>query len=182
MMIQNARKKVVRGEADAGARRQAVIDIVAGQLVGSQAELADLLAQRGFQVTQATLSRDLKALGIGKIPTRGKGYAYVLPTAGGLTNVESDETLETSALESLVKGVKLVHNLVLVRTVSGQALGIGRVVDNLAWNEVEGTISGDDTVMVVTSGADRAQRFCERFSSLVGVSSLEQGTVSATAP
>lgn len=163
-MTLNTRKKLGRGESFSGSRRQAVMDLVANHAIGSQAELADLLSQRGFNVTQATLSRDLKALGIGKIPAGPKGYAYVLPT--GLPQAVDAGYDDTYTLDALISDVKVVNNLVLVSTPVGSAHNVSRAIARLKWDDVEGTISGDDTVMVVTRGAEQALQFVEQLKAL----------------
>jgi transcriptional regulator of arginine metabolism len=163
MTTASFRRKPGRGDSDAIARRQAVVDIVGTQVVGSQADLADLLVQRGFRVTQATLSRDLKALGIGKIPARG-GYMYILPQTAPQPAIEDE--VPTVSLDAFIQGIKVVNNLVLLSTPAGQAHAVSRTVDMLGWTEIEGTISGDDTVMVVTKGGDSAQLVSDRLANL----------------
>lgn len=147
------------------ARRQAVVELVAEGNVGSQAELAALLAARSFCTTQATLSRDLKALGIGKVPAPGKGYVYVLPRAAAGGHEPARPTLE---IEAFVREVRVVGNLVLVRTPPGNAQGVGRAIDNLGWAEVAGTVSGDDTILIVTAGTPQAEALRERLARVAG--------------
>src|SRR5688572_5731880 len=122
-MNKNTIGRTTRGDADAAARRQAVRDLVAKGVVGSQAELARLLADQGFNTTQATLSRDLKALRIGKVPADGQGYVYVLPSSpvAEARNLGLATPLE---LEAFVREVRPVGNLVLVRTPPGNAQGV----------------------------------------------------------
>ena len=153
------------GDAESADRRQAVTELVRQGQVGSQAELASLLASRGFTTTQATLSRDLKALGIGKVPAPEHGYVYVLPgNARSSLGVERP-TLE---IEAFVRRVELVGNLVLVRTPPGNAQGVARAIDNLDWPEVAGTVSGDDTILIVTRDLNGAEKLRERFTSVCG--------------
>ncbi len=166
-MTMDVSRKVVKGENDAVARRQVVVDLVANEAVGSQADLAELLGGRGFNVTQATLSRDLKALGIGKIP-KGRGYAYVLPNA---TWEAVQGRSKPVSLDSFVKDTKLVNNLVLLKTAEGNAHVVSRTIDEMSWDEVQGTIGGSDTVMVITDSPERAQEFVGRLQSEVHLQS-----------
>jgi transcriptional regulator of arginine metabolism len=166
-MNKNTVGRTIRGDADAAARRQAVRDLVGKGVVGSQAELARLLADQGFNTTQATLSRDLKALRIGKVPADGQGYVYVLPPAPAV-EARNPALATPLELEAFVREVRPVGNLVLVRTPPGNAQGVGRAIDTLEWPEVEGTISGDDTVLVVVGSTQNAMVFCQRLTELVG--------------
>jgi transcriptional regulator of arginine metabolism len=150
------------GGSATAARRRAVAELVATGRIADQAELARRLSRRGFQVTQATLSRDLKSLGIGKVPSPA-GAAYVLP--GPAREVLDDRQLKLE-IEVFVHEVKVVGNLVLVRTPPGNAHGVARAIDLLGWPEVEGTIAGDDTILVVARTPARAARFRGRLAAL----------------
>jgi transcriptional regulator of arginine metabolism len=146
-------------------RRQAVAELVARDSIHSQADLVRQLRARGFLATQATVSRDLKSLGIGKRAAGSGGYVYSVAPPGR-------ELLDARRLqleiEAFVQEVRLVSNLALVRTPPGNANGVARALDLLEWPEVEGTLAGDDTILVVTRSAARAVRFRQRLSSLAG--------------
>jgi transcriptional regulator of arginine metabolism len=151
-------------EEDAVARRVAIVELVSDRPVRNQAELGRLLRQRGIRATQATLSRDLRSLGVGKVPAPD-GPRYVLPAP-------SRDVIDTRRrqieLETFVQAVRAVGNLVLVRTPPGNAHGVGRALDLLGWAEVAGTLAGDDTVLVVTETAAAGRAFRRRLASLVG--------------
>ena len=138
---------------------------MARDAIHSQADLVRQLRGRGFLATQATVSRDLKTLGIGKRAAGSSGYVYSVATPGRELLDARRLQLE---LEAFVQEVKLVSNLALVRTPPGNANGVARALDLLDWPEVEGTIAGDDTILVVTRSAARAVRFRRRLSSLAG--------------
>jgi transcriptional regulator of arginine metabolism len=152
-------------DASSSARRQAIAELIGAESIGSQSELARGLRRRGFRVTQATLSRDLKSLGIGKVPAEGAGYVYVLP---GPARDTLDARRVRLELEAFVQEVKVVGNLALVRTPPGNAHGVGRALDLLGWPEVEGTLAGDDTVLIVTRSAQRAEKFRRHLAELSG--------------
>src|SRR5262249_52567242 len=158
----NARRPAL--EDDALLRREAILEIVAQRPVGSQAELVRLLRQRGIRATQATLSRDLRNLGIGRVPT-ADGPRYTLP---GPSREVIDTRRRQIELETFVQEVRVVSNLVLVRTPPGNAHGVGRALDLLGWREVSGTLAGDDTVLVVSETPAAAKSFRERLEALVG--------------
>lgn len=151
-------------EATTRARRAAIVELVAGRAIGSQAELVRLLARRGFVATQATLSRDLTSLGIGKAPSV-EGTIYVLAAPAREVADAARTKLE---LEAFVQEVRLVNNLALVITPPGNAHGVSRAIDLMGWPEVEGTIAGDDTVLVVARSAARAVEFRKRLAAAAG--------------
>ena len=151
-----------RAEEDAVSRRAAIVEILSERRISSQAELVRLLGRRGFRATQATLSRDLKSLGVGKVPVQGKTY-YRLPAAPRELLDVHRQRLE---IEAFVQEVKAVGNLVLVRTPPGNAHGVARALDLLGWTEVEGTLAGDDTILIVTRTAATATRFRRKLEDL----------------
>jgi transcriptional regulator of arginine metabolism len=148
---------------EAAARRDAIVSLVSESRVGSQAELARLLRKRGHTATQATLSRDLRVLGIGKRPGTDGRTAYALPTAARDLLARDRQQLE---IEAFVQDVLVVGNLALVRTPPGNANGVARAIDLLDWAEVSGTLAGDDTILIVAADATRAQRFRRRLLSM----------------
>jgi transcriptional regulator of arginine metabolism len=151
------------GPDESTARRQAIVDLVSEHRIASQAELAERLRKRGFHATQATLSRDLKALGVGKVPVGGRP-CYVLP--GPRRDVLDTRRLQLEI--EFVQEVRLVQNLALVRTPPGNANGVARAIDLLGWPEVAGSLAGDDTVLVVAGSAAEARRFRTRLGELAG--------------
>src|SRR5262245_6679639 len=152
------------GDEDAVTRRAAIVELVSDRPVRNQAELGRLLRQRGIQATQATLSRDLRSLGVSKVPTQD-GSRYVLP---GPSRDVVDTRRRQIELETFVQSVSLVGNLVLVRTPPGNAHGVGRALDLLGWPEVEGTLAGDDTVLVVSASPAAGRAFRRRLGDLIG--------------
>lgn len=158
----NARRAA--GEDDAIFRREAILEILGQRQVGSQDELVKLLRQRGIRATQATLSRDLRSLGVGRVPTP-EGRRYVLP---GPSRDVIDSRRRQIELETFVQEVRIVQMMVLVRTPPGNAHGVGRALDLLGWREVAGTLAGDDTVLVIAESPAAARAFRDRLEALVG--------------
>jgi transcriptional regulator of arginine metabolism len=114
--------------------------------VDSQERLTALLRRRGFSVTQATLSRDLKRLGIGKAPTPDGGYTY-LP-AEAEVKPASDSALAQDFMRGFLS-IEFSGTFGLVRTLPGHANSVALALDNLHVPDVLGTIAGDDTILVV---------------------------------
>ena len=135
-------------------RRQSVIlDVIQRQPVHNQEQLRRLVRAAGFDVTQATLSRDVRELGLVK---GGAAAAYQPPGAAG-GNGHSPKALLNRAVADYLTRVDRVQQLVVMRTGPGQAQLLGVALDNARLPEVVGTIAGDDTILVVTPDARRAR-------------------------
>jgi transcriptional regulator of arginine metabolism len=161
----NKYASATRKGTEAVSRRQALADLIAREAVRSQEDLVRLLRARGFLATQATVSRDLRSLGIGKRAVGGRASVYA--TAAPAREMLDDRRLRLE-VEAFVQEVKLVGNLALVKTPPGNANGVARALDLLDWPEIVGTLAGDDTILVVTRSPARARRFRDRLSALAG--------------
>lgn len=153
-------------ESETRRRRQAMMECISEGKVSTQQELVDVLCEKGFAVTQATLSRDLKALGVGKVPREGGGYMYVVLESIGKESVRA-QPKSSLEIEVFVRKVKVINNLLLVNTTPGNAHGVGRAMDELGFEEIEGTIAGDDTLLIVTASVTRAHRLQQRIHALM---------------
>jgi transcriptional regulator of arginine metabolism len=150
------------------ARQAQISGILARTQVRSQEELADLLAQRGVRVTQATLSRDLEELGAVRLRAGG-ALVYALPAGtdgpGGLagpagTDDQPPGPLPRAATDLLLTA-EASANLVVLRTPAGGAQLLASAIDHAAWPPILGTVAGDDTVLVITrdpAGGDQVAR------------------------
>jgi transcriptional regulator of arginine metabolism len=135
------------------ARRQALIlEMVDREPLHSQELLVRRLQQRGFDVTQATISRDIKELGLVK---RAGDGAYQRPGAEAPDPETALTALERAAAEFL-RNVDRVQQLVVIRTGRGQAQALAEALDRARLHEAVGTIAGDDTILVVARGARAA--------------------------
>ncbi len=124
-------------------RQGAILKIIRGHRVSSQKELRDLLKEQKIEVTQATLSRDLKELRLVKVSGAGGRSHYTLP----------DEWEHTPPLETLLPPLFLsaegTGHLLVVRTLTGGAQAVATGIDWEEWPEVLGTIAGDDTILLI---------------------------------
>lgn len=134
------------GSADTRARRAAIIDLVRTRHVATQAELGELLLARGFDVTQATLSRDLAKLRARRVSLPDGGTAYEVDGFNARTGAEP---AQLAAMAELVLGVRDGAAMVVVHTRPGVAPAIAALVDQARLDTVLGTIAGDDTIFVV---------------------------------
>ena len=134
-------------------RHNAIRELVAHALVANQDELRRKLRRRGFEVTQATLSRDIHELKLTKGPN-----GYSLPNGngngGGAHFIDAPSIVEM--MESFGLDVQHAMNQVVLRTTMGGAQPMAAALDRAGWNEVIGTIAGDDTVLVICPDVKRA--------------------------
>ncbi len=120
--------------------------IIREDKISNQEELLERLEKAGFRLTQATLSRDLKFLKVGKIPDNKKGYVYVLPeTEIQQANRLSDDNFPVNGFISL----DFSYHLGVLKTLPGYANSIASAIDNLDTYEVLGTVAGDDTILII---------------------------------
>ena len=144
------------------ARRQsAILDVVEHEPVRSQEQLRLRLSSRGFDVTQATLSRDIKELGLLK---RSSDGAY--QPAGDTTSPASAiETLGRALAEYLIN-IEPVQQLVVLKTGAGQAQLLGLAIDKSRLPEVAGTLAGDDTILIIARDPKSAQAVVKQLRDL----------------
>src|SRR6476661_3037389 len=146
------------------ARQEAILDLVGRHVVGSQEELRQLLLERGMDVTQATLSRDLRDLGLARVPTEDGGR-YVQPESLG---DEDDKPLLANLLPQLFSKIDGVGELIVLSTVRSGAQPIAEAIDQEEFEEVLGTIAGDDTILIVTRSAQARLVLTARLLQLAG--------------
>ena len=146
-------------------RQEAIRQIVEGRAVGSQEELRRLLRQRGWDVTQSTLSRDLREMRLARVPT-SDGVRYTLTDTGGADNRMMLDVL----LPQLFNGVDGVGELLVLHTLRGGAQTIAEAIDEEDWADVVGTIAGDDTILIICRSAAARERLTRRIKTLAGES------------
>jgi transcriptional regulator of arginine metabolism len=154
------------------ARQQRIVDLVASHEVRSQTELAELLAQQGLQVTQATLSRDLLELDAVKVRAASGALVYAVPAEGGdrsptapRETAAATQRLSRLCAELLVSA-EATANLVVLRTPPGAAQFLASAFDKAELPEVLGTIAGDDTVLVISRDPAGGAALADRFVAL----------------
>ena len=124
-----------------------ISEILRMQVIGSQEELLDILRARGYDVTQATLSRDLKVLKVAKTPLSNGTYKYVLPPQ--IKPISDELTSLNFTSHGALLSLDFSGHLAIVKTKPGYASAIAWDIDNRATDEVLGTIAGDDTVLII---------------------------------
>ncbi len=145
------------------ARHQRILEIIAEKEVETQEELCEELAASSFSVTQATVSRDIKELRLFKVKGSKKRFRYasVSETESGI----SDKM--RSLFVTCVEHITPVGNLIVIRTLNGNGANAGVVIDHLNYPEVVGTISGDDTVLVICENNADAHAVVGKLETIV---------------
>lgn len=143
-------------------RQSQILDVIDHEPVVSQEILRQRLQLRGIDATQATISRDLKEIGLVK---RAGDGAYVRPGADR-TNPAVGEHLQR-AVASLLRGYERVDPLLVLRTDRGQAQGLAEWIDRAQLAEVAGTIAGDDTILLICRGVEAAATVEARLNDMV---------------
>jgi transcriptional regulator of arginine metabolism len=146
-------------------RQHRIRELVERRRVTSQDELGKLLASRGHAVTQSTLSRDLRELGIVRAPT-GAGYRYVLSDRDSAPPAaEASRSAVARELRSVVNN----ESVIVVRTRVGRAPGVAAQLDELYLDDVLGTVAGDDTILVIPKTTKKIRALRRELAALFGL-------------
>jgi transcriptional regulator of arginine metabolism len=154
------------------ARHQRIVEIVTQHEVRSQSELADLLAESGLRVTQATLSRDLVELDAVKVRTADGALVYAVPAEGGDRRPAAPGETQAAATRlarlagELLVSAEASANLVVLRTPPGAAQFLASAFDKAEFPDILGTIAGDDTVLVIGRDPQGGDELARRFLAL----------------
>ena len=144
------------------ARHEQILKLITEYEIETQEELASYLHQSGFQVTQATVSRDIRQLQLRKVPGPGGKQRY---TAGTAEDPCLSERYQRVLCDSFVS-VDVSGNILVIHTVSGMAMAAAAALDSLDWQELLGSIAGDDTIMAVLRSPDDAEAVTERLHAI----------------
>ncbi|MGH7728588.1 MAG: arginine repressor [Vulcanimicrobiaceae bacterium] len=146
-------------------RHRAILSLIATRPIHSQEELAALLEGQGYEATQGTISRDIKELGLVKVPLKNGGaqtqFKYVEPGFG-----KSYASRLHRVIAELVRDVRGSVNQIVLRTPPGSAMLVASALDEAAWSEVLGTLGGDDTVLVVLDDPAHTPVVVQRFEDM----------------
>lgn len=146
-----------------GQRHIKIREIIANREIETQDELVDYLKNGGFNVTQATVSRDIKELHLVKVPMQDGRYKYSLPADQRFNPLQK---LKRSLMDSFVS-IDHANNLIVMKTLPGNANAVGALIDNLDWNEILGTICGDDTILIICRSTEDSPILSERFLDML---------------
>ncbi|MCR6545804.1 arginine repressor [Dehalobacterium formicoaceticum] len=146
------------------ARQRKIQEIIEHENIETQGELTEKLKELGFSVTQATVSRDIKELGFLKVPTGlNSGKYSIHRQAPNLHILERTRRLFRDSITDM----DFSENIIVLHTLPGAAQAIGSCVDHLDWQEIIGSVAGDDTVIVVIKPQDQVGAILKKLQALL---------------
>ncbi|MCI8795847.1 MAG: arginine repressor [Dorea sp.] len=146
-----------------GKRHAKIIELISKNSIETQEELAEDLRREGFDVTQATVSRDIRDLKLTKVPD-GNGKQRYAPHPG------DEKCISEKYIRVLKDGyvsMDKAQNILVIKTVSGMAMAVCAAIDAMRWNEVVGSIAGDDTIMCAIRSAEDTQKVMDKIRRIV---------------
>ena len=146
-------------------RHDKIIEIINNHVVETQEQLASLLKDAGYDVTQATVSRDIRQMKLTKQVTPDGRQKYVYTTAD--PEVMHDKYV--NVLKAGFVSMDLAQNILVIRTVSGMAMALAAAIDALDIEQVVGCIAGDDTIFVAIKDCDQAKEVMKAFYDMIGM-------------
>ncbi len=148
-----------------GQRHIKIRELISSGKIETQDELVETLRDLGFNVTQATVSRDIKELHLIKVPLDDGKYKYSLPVEQKFNPLHK---LKRALVDHFVH-IDSAENLVVLKCQPGTANAIGALMDNMEWNELIGTLCGDDTILMVCRSREESGKLAKRILSIIGV-------------
>lgn len=145
-------------------RHDKILEIIAQHEVETQEELVRYLREGGFDVTQATISRDIRELKLYKMSV-GKGKQKYIVLQQGDENHMEDKFIRV--LKDGFASMDMAQNILVVRTVSGMAMAVAAAIDSLHFQEIVGSIAGDDTIMIAVRTVEDTEQLMERIRKLL---------------
>ncbi len=144
-------------------RHTRILEIISENVIETQDDLIARLRDSGYAVTQATISRDIKQLGLVKTATKNGGYKY--------TVAKNDSTGNENKLKNIMRetitGAQCAENIVVIKTYSGMANAAAAAIDSLVGEGILGSIAGDDTIFVVVRNHDDAEGFTDYIKEII---------------
>lgn len=144
-------------------RHEKILELINSENISTQSKLTRRLNESGFNVTQATASRDLQEMRIIKVLLPDGTYKYA-PSKE--SDISIGDKLEKILNHCLIK-VDYASNIVVLKTMSGAAQAVGYALDTFVWDEIVGTICGDDTIMIVVHSEKGAKQLCSKLSKFI---------------
>ncbi|MGN1166241.1 MAG: arginine repressor [Lachnospiraceae bacterium] len=144
-------------------RHAKIIELINKYRIETQEELAEYLNEEGFKVTQATVSRDIRDLKLTKIPSEDGKQRYAV-------HQSPDEGMSQKYIRVLQEGfvsMDMAQNILVIKTVSGMASAVCAAIDAMKWNEVVGSIAGDDTIMCAIRSVDDTIAVMDKIAKIV---------------
>lgn len=144
-------------------RHKKILEVIDRYEVGTQEELAKILNDEGYNVTQATVSRDIRELNLSKVSVDGKRTRYA--TLSKDKPVASDKFL--TVLKEGFVSMDMAQNILVIKTVSGMAMAVAAALDAMNFHELVGTIAGDDTIMCVIRTIEDTRLIMDKIQKII---------------
>ncbi|MDC3415475.1 transcriptional regulator AhrC/ArgR [Aquibacillus salsiterrae] len=138
-------------------------ELITNNDIETQDDLVDQLRNLGYNVTQATVSRDIKELHLVKVPMIDGRYKYSLPADQRFNPLEK---LKRLIMDAFV-GIDTAGHFIVLKTLPGNANAVAVLIDNLDWSEILGTICGDDTILIICRSEDKTEVIKERLLDML---------------
>lgn len=145
------------------ARQAKILELISQKDIETQEELVDELKRQGMDITQATVSRDIKELKLIKVMTDGGRYKYSAITHG---ESELSEKLVYIFVQTVIH-IDYVGNTIVLKTLSGSAAAAAEAIDSLGWDGIVGTLAGDNTIFLLARTPERAQELVIKLKKLI---------------
>ena len=145
-------------------RQQKILELISDQSIARQEELSAALKDVGISTTQSTLSKDIKELGVVKVPDGDGGFRYRAPGAfvGADQRPLQGENLLQRELQDFVVSVEAVAQTLVLKTITGHAQGVCEAIDRAEWEEVAGTLAGENTIFILCRSPEACQNLEKR--------------------
>ena len=143
-------------------RHSKIVELIGKYEIETQEELAERLKQAGYKVTQATVSRDIRELKLTKIPSENGRQRYVV--------MQSQTAFSDKYIRILKDGyvsMDMAQNILVIKTVAGMASAVCAALDAMKWNEIVGSIAGDDTIMCAIRSVDDTVKVMDKISKII---------------
>jgi len=146
-------------------RHKKIVELIKDKEIGTQEALVEALEDAGFPVTQATISRDIKELGLIKAPDGAGTSRYIL--AGDSVNPLHEDRMKRLFRDAVIS-LDSSENLIIIKTLPGEAQGVASAVDHVGWPEIIGTVAGDDTILIVIKTKQFTHTAMKKLVNLTG--------------
>ena len=146
-------------------RHQKIVELVSKYHIETQEELAERLKEEGFQITQATVSRDIKELNLVKIVSSNGEYKYAQNTI--VEDTKATFTRFDYIFSESIKTVDYAQNIIVIKCHTAMAQAACEVFDNLHWDGVVGTLAGENTIFIVVRNEEIAHNLCDKLKHYI---------------
>ncbi|ADM70661.1 transcriptional regulator AhrC/ArgR [Paenibacillus sp. SEL3] len=146
-----------------GQRHIKIREIISQHEIETQDDLVEALRKAGFQVTQATVSRDIKELLLIKVPMDDGRYKYSMPSD---QRYNPAQKLKRTLVDNFLH-IDYTTNLIVMKCLPGTANSIAALLDNIEWSEIMGTISGDDTILIICRSEENSEAIVNRLMGYI---------------